>query len=277
MDGAPTILVKETAIHHASGELRWLDGTSAPDLDPAAMAPVDRPLAIRFSDRPSDLQWLHKPGRTAFWRRPTTEVVLGESTEAQRDRPALPLFNLSGEVSDPTGTWQPRPFQAELGDGGRVGVVLYPSPAATRFGGGGGLFGMVRFDGGIDPDLAGRPAAWGLVEVTITVAQLDLRAFRAQCDGKGDFRLSLWRLPPLPQGTTAYPAQVSVRALPEATRDRPVDPDTLAATLIAPLAAGPFAATIAVDIVPGQALRLESAGGRILAIRPAPPPVPDDP
>ncbi len=274
MDGAPVIVVKETVIHHASGELRWLDGTSAPDLDPAAMVPVDRPLAIRFSDRPSDLQWLQKPGRTAFWRRPTADVVPGESTEAQRGRPALPLFNLSGEVSDPTGAWQPRPFEVELGDGGRVGVVLYPSPAATRFGGGGGLFGMVRFDGGVDPALTDRLAAWALVEVSVTVAQFDVRAFRAQCDGKGDFRLSLWRLPPLPQGTPSYPAQVSVRARPDTTADSPIDPETLASVLVSPPAGGAFAASVALDIVPGQSYRLESAGARVLAIRPEPPPDP---
>ena len=134
---------------------------------------------------------------------------------------------------------------------------------------------MVRFDGGVDPDLDGRPAAWALLELTVTVAQLDVRAFRAQCDGKGDFRLSLWRLPPLPQGTAAYPAQLSVRALPDTSGDRPIDPDTLASALIAPPAGGPFGASAAVDVVPGQSLRLESAGVRVLAIRPAAAPVPD--
>lgn len=274
MDGGPRILVKETAIHHASGELRWLDGTSAADLDPANMAPVDRPLTLRWRERPADLQWLHKPGRTAFWRRPTTDIVRGASSETQRARPVLPQFDLGGEVSDPSGAWHPRPFQAQLGDGGRVGVVLYPSPAATRFGGGGGLFGMVRFDGGVDPALADRPAAWALVEVAVTVAQLDVRVFRAQCDGKGDFRLALWRLPPLPQGTAAYPAQVGVRARPDTSAEIPIDPDTLAAVVVSPPGGGPFAANVSVDIVPGQPMRLESAGIRALAIRPAPPPDP---
>jgi hypothetical protein len=274
MDGGSPMVIKETAIHHASGELRWLDGTSAADLDPAAMAPVDRPLAIHLDQRPADLHWLHRPGRTAFWRRPTTDVVRGASTETQRARPPLPAFTLRGAVSDPTGVWQPRPFEAQLGDGARVGVVLYPSPAATRFGGGGGLFGMVRFDGGVDPALADRPAAWALVEVSVAVAELDVRRFRAQCDGKGDFRLSLWRLPPLPQGSAAFPAQVRVWARPDTRADSPIDPETLAGVLVGAPGGGALADAVPVEVVPGQALRLASAGSRALAIRPAAPPGP---
>jgi hypothetical protein len=268
------VVVKETPIHHASGELRWLDGSSAADLSTAAMRPIDRALGIELTRRPADLQWLNKSGRTAFWRRPVTDIVIREATEAQRARPNLPLFRVAGTVADPTGAWHPRPFDFELGDGASIGVVVYASPQATRFGGGGGLYGMVRFDGGVDAALAGRPAAWALVDCTVTVSAQDVRPFRAQCDGKGDFRLSLWRLPPLPQGSTSYPAEISILALPSTTADEPVDPDTLGGTLVAPLSAGAFAATITLAVVPGAIRRVESSGGRILAIRPVPAPDP---
>jgi hypothetical protein len=270
------VLVKETAIHHASGELRWLDGASSADLSPVGMRPVDRPLGIDLTQRPTDLRWLHKPGRTAFWRRPVADIVTGEASETQRARPNLPLFRVAGTVADPTGAWHPRPFDLQLGDGASIGVVVYASPQATRFGGGGGLFGMVRFDGGEDATLSGRPAAWALVDCTVTVSAQDIRAFRAQCDGKGDFRLSLWRLPPLPQGSASYPAEIAIRALASTTAEAPVDPDTLAGTLVAPLSAGAFAASIALAVVPGEIRRVESAGGRSLAIRPVvAPPVPN--
>lgn len=151
-----SVLVKETPDLHGSDVIRWLDGTSAADLDLARMAPLDRPLAVIFSTRPLDLEWLHKRGRTALWRKPAADIVGGEASEAQRSRPALPLFRIAGSVSDPSGSWHPRAFDLTLGEGTGRALVLYPTPHATRLGSGGGLFGSLRFDGGEDPALAGR-------------------------------------------------------------------------------------------------------------------------
>jgi hypothetical protein len=271
------VLVKETPVLHGSDLIHWLDGTSAPDLDPANMAAVDRPVAVTFTARPPDLEWLHKPGRTALWRKPTVDIVRGEASEAERTRPALPLFHLAGRASDPSGAWHPRVFDLSLGDGvGRM-LVLYPTPQATRLGSGGGLFGSLRFDGGEDPALAGRRAAWALIEVAVTVSPTDERRFRAQADARGDFRLSLWRLPPLPEGTPSYAASLRVRADPTADPGTSPDPGALPAARAAPPVgapgAGSFGSDVPLNLVPGQLLRVESAGQRLLLVRPgaAPP------
>lgn len=268
------VAIKETPIHHAAGELRWLDGTSAADLSVAAMHRVDRTVQVDFAARPRDLQWLQKPGRTALWRRPASDIVNGESSDAQRMRPAAPLFRIAGEVRDPSGGYNPRTFDLHLGNGGVSGLVMYPSPLGTRFGSGGGLVGAVRFDGGVVPALEGRPAAWALVEVAVTVSDTDLRLFRAQCDGKGEFRLSLWRLPPLPEGTASYVAALRVWASTTSDRDTPIDPDTLVAALMEPVGGGDFVSSFDLDVVPGQRQRVQSDPRTLLTIRPDPNPSP---
>lgn len=274
MTPALAVTVKETPIHHAAGELRWLDGTSAADLSVAAMNRVDWTVQVDLSVRPRDLQWLHKPGRTALWRRPASDIVTGESTDEERARPAAPLFRIAGEVRDPSGAFNPRSFDLELGNGGVSGLVIYPSPLGTRFGSGGGLQGAVRFDGGVEPALDDRPAAWALVEVAVTVSDTDLRRFRAQCDGKGEFRLSLWRLPPLPEGTASYTAELRVWASSTTDRNTPIDPDTLAAAIVEPVGGGAFASPFIIDVIPGQRRRVQSDPRAVLAIRPDPNPAP---
>jgi len=264
------VKIKETPVLHASDRLRWLDGTSAPDLLPASMARIERPLQVDFSARPRDLQWLHKPGYTALWRKPTVDIVVGEATQAQRARPVLPSFRVAGQVSDPHGIYHPRPFDLTLGEGGGHALVLYPSPLGTRFGTGGGVLGAVQFDGGLDPALADRPAAWALLELAVTVSATDVRRFRAQADGQGDFRLSLWRLPPLPQGSTAYAAQLTLSAAATATAAIPIDPDDLGPAVLGPPGGGDFSPAVPLAIVPGESLRLSTSGRRVLAIRPAP-------
>ena len=266
----PRVTVKETLVRHASDLIRWLDGTSSPDLEPVTMLPLDRPLAVEFDVFPSDLRWLHRPGSTALWRRPTTDVVTGEASEAERTRPALALFRVAGRVADPSGAYNPRTFDLTLGDGRGLSLPLYPSPQGTRFGGGGGLIGALRYDAAAGAGLAGRPAAWALVEVSVTVGALDLRRFRAQCDAKGDLRLSLWRLPPLPQGTAAYAAELRVQVIPAAAGRVAPDPAAAVNALAAGSDPGEPAEVLPLSLVPGRIHRLESAGLRHLAVRPAP-------
>ena len=277
MSAIRSVLVKETPVLHGSDVIRWLDGTSAADLDPAHMAIVDRPLAVTFTVRPPDLEWLHKPGRTALWRKPMVEIIGGAASDAERARPALPLFQVAGRASDPSGAWHPRRFDLSLGDGVGHALVLYPTPQATRIASGGGLVGSLRFDGGEDPAIAGRPAAWALIEVAVTVRPTDERRFRAQADARGDFRLSLWCLPPLPEGTASYAASLTVRADPTADPDTSPDPGSLAVTRAEPPAGAPgegsFVPSVPLSLVPGALRRVESAGDRVLLLRPgaAPP------
>lgn len=287
MSGWQRVRVAETLVLHGSDLLRWRDGASAADAAPAAMTLLDRPVALVLDDPPPDLRWLHKPGRTALWRRPTRDMTPGLADAAVLARPDLPRFRLAGTVIDPTGGYLPRRFDVELGAGRGLDLLLFPSPAGTRFGGGGGLSGTLRFDLDSDdpPAVRTRPAAFALVEISVSVGDNDTRRFRAQADANGDFRLSLWRLRPLPDGTDAFPAQLSVRAAPERTDAAPLDPDALEAIGIAlvpppadppegppePLPAAAFAATLALDLVPGVIQRLPSTPPHLLALRPLPP------
>jgi len=291
------VRVGETLVLHAADLLRWRDGTSAADpTDSAAMRLLERPVTLAFDDPPPDLAWLHKPGRTALWRRPTRDIVHGLATDADRQRPAAAPFALAGVVTDTRGAFLPRRFQLDIGAGEGHDLILYPSPAGTRFGSGGGLTGSLRFDllaahlpdpnaePAPEPSLrdARRAAAWALVEVAVTVGDGDLRRFRAQANAFGDFRLSLWRLPPLPAGTSAYPAELSVRAALGAVAQSPLDPGGLSAMQLAvvpppaepaaaaALPADAFAPVLSLSLVPGAVQRVPTAVPHRLALRPAP-------
>ncbi|WP_058557762.1 hypothetical protein [Thiohalocapsa sp. ML1] len=306
MTATGPVRVLETLVRHGSDLLRWRDATSAPDPDAFAdMALLARPVVVTFDDPPPDLVWLHKPGRTALWRRPTQDIVPGLASAAERARPAVDetrdLFDLHGVVADPVGSFQPRRFALRAGAGAGHDLLLYPSPQGTRFGGGGGLVGSLRFDllpepapapapapaPGPDPFLTNprRPVAWALIEVAVTVGVGDIRRFRAQTNANGDFRLSLWRLPPLPAGTASYAAVMSVQAELAALPSSPIDPVALTAMRLAvvpppdpnpdpapdpaPIAASAFADTLAIAVVPGQVQRIPDAVPRLLALRPA--------
>lgn len=283
----------ETLVLHAADLLRWRDGTSAADpADPTAMRLLDWPLAVSFDRAPPDLAWLHKPGETALWRRPGADIVDGPATDADRQRPAQPPFDLRGTVADTTGTFHPRRFALTVGGGAGHDLILYPSPQGTRFGSGGGLTGSLRLDllqGHLpdanaepptDPFLLGprRQAAWALVEVAVTVGDGDVRRFRAQTNAFGDFRLSLWRLPPLPAGTPFYAGELSVQAALTALDHAPLDPSELAAMRLAvvppaapiPLPEDAFAPVLPLSLVPGAVQRVPAAAPHQLALRPSP-------
>lgn len=291
------VRVGETLVLHAADLLRWRDGTSAADpTDAAAMRLLDWPMRVAFDDPPPDLAWLHKPGRTALWRRPTRDVVHGLATDADRRRPAAAPIALAGVVTDASGAFLPRRFRLDIGTGEGHDLILYPSPQGTRFGSGGGLTGSLRFDllaahlpdpnaePAPEPFLleAKRAAAWALVEVAVTVGDGDVRRFRAQTNAFGDFRLSLWRLPPLPAGTSAYTAELSVRAALGALAQSPLDPDGLTAMQLAvvpppaepetaaPIPADAFAPVLSLSLVPGAVQRVPTAPPHRLALRPAP-------
>jgi len=295
MTASPPVQIGETLVLHGADLLRWRDGTSAADpADIAAMRLLDWPVAISFDQSPPDLAWLHKPGETALWRRPTQDMVRGLATDADRQRPAPTPFELRGTVVDTMGRFQPRRFA--LTPGGEIGhdLVLYPSPQGTRFGSGGGLTGSLRLDllqGHLpdanaepppDPFLLGprRQAAWALVEVAVAVGDGDVRRFRAQTNAFGDFRLSLWRLPPLPAGTPFYPAELSVQAALTALDHAPLDPSELAAmhlAVVPPAAPIPlpedddaFAPALPLNLVPGAVQRVPAAAPHQLALRPSP-------
>jgi hypothetical protein len=292
------VRVGETLVLHAADLLRWRDGTSAADPnDATAMRLLNWPVRVAFDAPPADLAWLHKPGQTALWRRPTQDIVHGLATDADRQRPGPTPFALQGTVVDATGAFQPRRFSLMAGSAQGHDLVLYPSTQGTRFGSGGGLTGSLRFDLLAqhlpDPDAEPtpepflldprRPAAWALIEVAVTVGDGDLRRFRAQAGPLGDFRLSLWRLPPLPAGTAAYAAELSVRAALTALDRAPLDPTALAEMSVAslppapdPTAAPPtlpadaFGPTLALSLVPGAVQRVPTAAPHRLALRPAP-------
>lgn len=288
-----SVRVGETLVLHAADLLRWRDGTSAADpADATAMRLLEWPVAVSFERSPPDLAWLHKPGETALWRRPTQDIVDRRATDAERQRPAQTPFELRGTVADTTGAFHSRRFALTVGAGAGHDLILYPSPQGTRFGSGGGLAGSLRLDllpahlpaadaePPPDPFLlnAQRPAAWALIEVAVTVGDGDVRRFAAQTNAFGDFRLSLWRLPPLPAGTPFYAAELSVRAALTALDHAPLDPSELAAMHLAvvpplapiPLPADAFAATLPLSLVPGVVQRVPAAAPRQLALRPAP-------
>lgn len=252
--------VLESTILHASDRIRWLDaGTGAEDNDRLL---VSDKLTISLSVKPADLQSLNKSGRTAFWRRPTGDAVVeGEASDAQKMFPAQAPYAIEGLVYDAGQQFNPRLFAATLGGGVALQRRIYPSPQLSVMrAANGSLRGSVRF-----ADDA--PAAWAVLELTVTVAVNDDREFLAQANGNGDFVLPLQSLPPLSGNNTEYSASLSVSADPLATAAQPVNPDALPSVNVGRLTANAFQAAISLDVVPGQVQILRSHSREYLAVQ----------
>lgn len=257
--------VVETCLWHASDWIAWIDRSG--DARPALQPLVDVPLAIRFTGRPPrDLTVVQKPGRTLLWRsQPDTlrRTEPGEVDEAGRMRPAVPVYPLEGELSDPSGRYLPRRFALNAGAAAGHPIPVYRSPLGVSYRAAGGLHGRAVFEDGT-------PAAWAVIDLEVTPPLAGALPFVTQADGHGEFRLALDRLPALSKDAPVkqYPASLRVRAslaAARAWRDHGAlaDPDGLPAVQVVALAD--------LKIAPGQVVRLASSDSRDLVLKIAPP------
>lgn len=256
---ADNVRILETNLLHASDVIYWVDGSSAESS--TQMSRIEIPLDISFSNRPRDLSVLYGAGKTALWRRPTTEVVDGEATQAQRARPAQSPFNLAGEAWDSSRRFNPMTFDLTLGSGNGHAVVVYPTPLGTRTPPGGALFGTVLIES------TQAPVIWGLMELVITISTTETLTVRAQTDANGDFVLALKRLPPLPDSIPEYAAQLTLST--DSANNAETAPDLSgysAVQLESLTTAGSFGSTLALTLRPGERSRVNSAGKNYLAI-----------
>lgn len=257
-----SVNVLETNILHASDVIYWLDGSSAENA--ADMLRLMTPLQVRLSTRPTDLQVVNGTGKTAFLRRPTQPMVAGVAGAADKQFPVTATYPIAGVVADDAGRFVPRRFSIDAGNGVGHGVVVYPSPLGTRFGTAGGLIGTLRFDG------SGLPVPWALLTLTVTIAVATTMTFRTQADAKGDFMLSVQRLPPLPEGIDHYDAELSIAALETATADTPIDPADLVAMQLGELDSDDsFSTPIGLNVVPGEIRLIRSSSRDHLAVQPS--------
>jgi len=255
--------VLETCLWHASDWIAWVDRSD--DARPERQALVDRLLMLRLSRAPRDLTLIHKPGRTLLWRSAPEglrRTEPGSVDEAGRQRPEVPAYPLEGEVRDPAGRYLPRRFVLDVGTATGHAVPVYRSPLGVRYGRAGGLYGRAVFSDGT-------PAAWAILELTVTPPLTGALPYVAQADGRGEFCLALDRLPALTRDAplSSYPATLRVKASLTAARawieaQALVDPDALD--------------TVEVDslpdlrVVPGRVARLASAGSAQLELQPGP-------
>lgn len=253
--------VLETNVLHASDVVFWLDGTSAEN--PSDMLRVPVPLALQLTARPRDLQVVHSAGKTAFLRRPGTELIAGVAGESDKQRPSTPTFTLAGTVGDSAGRYIPRRFTISAGNAAGHGLVVYPSPLGTRFGPSGGLLGTLRFVG------AGDPVPWALLTLRVTTVLGTILTFRCQASASGDFMLPLNRLPPLPEGIDQYAGSLSIAALTDASADSPVDPADLVAMDLGELDSHTFSSPIGLNVAPGDIRLIRSSSQDHLFVQPS--------
>ena len=259
---ANRVQVLETNVLHASDVIYWLDGSSADNT--AEMQRVGAPLDIRFSARPAGLSVLSTPGKTALWRRSEGEFIEGRATEAQRARPPQASFAITGEAWDYSRRFNPVRFDLSAGAGNGLPVVMYPSTFGAVRPAGGVIFGSLRVDG------TEAPVIWGMLELVITVSVSESLTVRAQTDAKGDFVLSLKRLPPLPESITEYLAQLTLTAGLANAEDNAPDLSTYVAMELESLdTEGDFVASLPLTVRPGERARLNSAGKSYLAAQSA--------
>lgn len=255
--------VLETCLWHASDWIAWIDRSG--DARDDHLPLVDATLAVRFSRAPRDLKAIHRQGRTLLWRGlPQTlhRTETGEVDAAGRRRPSVPPYPLEGEVIDPAGRYLPRRFALQAGTAAGHALPVYRSPRAVRYRSAGGLYGRAVFTDGT-------PAAWAVIELTVTPPLAGSLPFVTQADGRGEFALALDRLPALTRDALAehYPATLAVRASLAASRawfeERIlVDPDRLTDVQVSSLPE--------LHVTPGRLSRLASAGSEDLQLQPSP-------
>lgn len=259
---ASKVRVLETNILHVNDVVYWLDGSSAES--PLAMNRVAHPLIVSFTARPRDVTVLHKPGKMAVWRRPTDDIVEGVATEEQKEMPAVPLFDIAGEVSDPRGLFNPALFDVSLGGGDGAAVLLYPTPLGTSLSPLGGVTGSLRFQSN------GNPVVWALLELEVTLSVVETQVYRAQADKNGDFAMALNRLPPLPESVTEYDAVLRITASDTVLVDATPDTTTFVSQEIeAADMEDAFSTDFALAVRPGEVRRINSFDKNHIAVQPA--------
>jgi len=239
-------MIAETLVLHVSDFIEWLDASG--------------PQAVARRTLPA--QNLDKTAGTALWRREPEGLCLlvaGEAEPADLTPPDEALYPIAGEVRDRAGIFLPRHFAFDAG--GREGhrLRLFRSPLGTRFGRAGGLYGRtLREDG--------TPVPWALLTLHVVPPLAEPLDFIAQSDARGEFRLSLERLPSLTKDAPAqtYPATLALRAAADGT-----DPDTLPAAQVRGTGSGnaAFKTELTVDIAPGRIATLASPGRDALVLR----------
>jgi len=252
--------VLETNVLHASDVVYWLDGSTGTST--ADMQRVNRVLLVELDSHPNDLHILQKAGQMALWSRPVGTIIEGQASEVERARPASSTYALSGIVSDLDGKYNPRKFDINVGEGAGHAVVMYPTTTGTQFGKAGGLIGSLRLQA------TGQPVPWAVLELEVTTSLSDTMTFRAQADFKGDFLLSMSRLPPLPESVQQYPAELAIRGSLTATAEQAVDPEELVSMELGELESANFEEDIEFHVKPGEIRLLRSFEQDHLMVQP---------
>lgn len=273
--------VLETHIRHLSDAIHWIDRTGTAAATPTGLyePPVAAPLAVLFDQPlPSDLRISEKPGRTLLWRRyaetgpaanvedaTMQRVIDGMASRAQMARPAETAYAVAGQVTDPSGRFNPRRFAISAGNLVGHALILYRTPLGTRFGGAGGINCELRWQDGA-------PGCWAVATLVVTPPVGAAQGFTAQADANGDLLLPLGRLPALtrdaPQGS--YDATLTITADPALTADDIPDPAGLPAAHLVSPSDGSVAATASFTLAPGTLAAIVSQGFDHLQLRSPP-------
>jgi hypothetical protein len=224
------------------------------------MTRISSPLTIEFTQKPTAIKHLHSAGKTAFWQTPAQPMHMGQTTDAERARPVQAPFVVAGSAFDPSRKFNPVAFELSLGAGNGQAVLLYPSPLAPCVGG--YIQGRVFFANN------GQPLIWGLLNLEVTVGLGETLTFRGQTDAKGDFRLALKRLPPLPLNTTEFSAILSIQGDAASSADAPADTSTYVdLELESATQAGDFNLGMDIAVSPGQPFRINSMNKLFIAVQ----------
>lgn len=282
--------VFEHLILPARNRVDWLDGSSGND--GAERSRVNETLDLQIdpaadtdaNPRPREVVIRNGRGGFVFWHDGRGRIAPGPERPdaAAFAQGAYPAMDIHGSVTDPSGRFLPRrfalavdavPSPVPVPPAQRLTVAVYRSPASTLFGRGGGLYGQLCWDGD-------RPASWARIQ--LSVGGEVPWVYDAQADARGEFRISLFRLPaqvelvPLPRATLRVFARNDVEPhTPIIVENQPAARVGTALTIAyAGVAAHPAPAPAvgqapAFDLVPGRVGRLRSAGSSHIAIAPA--------
>lgn len=252
-------------ILHGSSFIEWRCGSGFGGKAPQRIAPDH--LQLSFLPPLPRVSVQHKAGGTLLWHRPRlTAVVAGLASDEDLRPPVTPTRQFRSVVVDVSGRYLPRAFDLDVGPGVQQSINLYASPLGTRYGTAGGIHGRIAFQNGV-------PAAWALLELTVTPTLGGPLGFIAQADRHGEFRLALDRLPALTRDAPApsYPAKLSIRAAVDAQPSQALDPEALAPTSIAKgknaQGRSTFASTLTLDITPGNVAQVSSPKHALIVLK----------
>ncbi len=251
LTAANSVKVSETLIDHCLDVFYWIDQGSHELATNRTR--INRHLIETFIAivPPTAIKSLSKSGACAVWLKNSGTFVEGIANDADVQFPAPPNLTITIEVIDPLQQFLPRRAQKQMGSGDGIAIGLFKAPHHINFNSQGGIYGQIK-------NQNGDVIPWAVINLQVEIVTSSFVNFSAQTNHLGEFRLSLKRLPPLPESVNSYSAALSVKANVNAGPSTYEDFENLPDVNVRQPDSNSFSSTYDLQLVPGETKSISS-------------------